>query len=83
MCKNNCTSLKNIFYSVERRVSSRPRPKSLSMSLHSVQFEKGPGRKGLGFSVVRRQKTYKNIKIYIKYILFYAICNMNFLGWRH
>jgi len=51
---------------VERRVSSRPRsgcdqlqqiqpparPKSLSMTLHNVHFEKGPGRKGLGFSVV-------------------------------
>ena len=29
-----------------------PRPKSLSMSLHTVMFEKGPGKKGLGFSVV-------------------------------
>ena len=29
-----------------------PRPKSLSMTLHSVYFEKGGGRKGLGFSVV-------------------------------
>ena len=28
------------------------RPKSLSMTLHSVYFEKGGGRKGLGFSVV-------------------------------
>jgi len=28
------------------------RPKSLSMSLHAVEFEKGPGKKGLGFSVV-------------------------------
>jgi len=28
------------------------RPKSLSMSIHTVQFEKGPGKKGLGFSVV-------------------------------
>ena len=45
---------------VERRQSSRPgqqsqgvaRPKSLSMTLHSVYFQKGGGRKGLGFSVV-------------------------------
>ena len=29
-----------------------PRPKSLSMTLHSVYFQKGGGRKGLGFSVV-------------------------------
>lgn len=28
------------------------RPKSLSMTLHSVYFQKGGGRKGLGFSVV-------------------------------
>jgi len=28
------------------------RPKSLSMTLHAVEFEKGPGKKGLGFSVV-------------------------------
>jgi len=28
------------------------RPKSLSMSIHTVEFEKGPGKKGLGFSVV-------------------------------
>ena len=28
------------------------RPKSLSMSVHMAEFEKGPGRKGLGFSVV-------------------------------
>ena len=28
------------------------RPKSLSMSLHTTEFEKGPGKKGLGFSVV-------------------------------
>jgi hypothetical protein len=28
------------------------RPKSLSMSVHVAEFEKGPGRKGLGFSVV-------------------------------
>ena len=51
---------------MERRLSNRPkwtsnitlqtsnlaRPKSLSMTLHSVYFEKGGGRKGLGFSVV-------------------------------
>ena len=47
---------------MERRLSARPksvslqstasRPQSLSMSLHSVYFEKGGGRKGLGFSVV-------------------------------
>ena len=44
---------------VERRVSRQGtvsrlprRPKSLSMSIHSVEFEKGPGKKGLGFSVV-------------------------------
>lgn len=37
-----------------RRSASRHqlRPKSLSMSIHTVTFEKGPGRKGLGFSVV-------------------------------
>ena len=29
-----------------------PRPKSMSMSLHNIYFEKGPGKKGLGFSVV-------------------------------
>ncbi len=28
------------------------RPKSLSMQILTVEFEKGPGRKGLGFSVV-------------------------------
>ncbi len=28
------------------------RPKSLSMQIMTVEFEKGPGRKGLGFSVV-------------------------------
>lgn len=32
--------------------STASRPQSLSMSLHSVYFEKGGGRKGLGFSVV-------------------------------
>ena len=31
---------------------SSQRPKSLSMSLHTTEFEKGPGKKGLGFSVV-------------------------------
>jgi len=36
-----------------RPASARPaRPKSLSMSVHTAQFEKGAGRKGLGFSVV-------------------------------
>ena len=29
-----------------------PRPKSMSMALHNIYFEKGPGKKGLGFSVV-------------------------------
>ena len=28
------------------------RPKSLSVSIHTIEFEKGPGKKGLGFSVV-------------------------------
>ena len=28
------------------------RPKSMSMSVYMLEFEKGPGRKGLGFSVV-------------------------------
>ena len=28
------------------------RPKSMSMALHNIYFEKGPGKKGLGFSVV-------------------------------
>lgn len=44
---------------VERRVSRQGtvnrlprRPKSLSMSIHTVEFEKGPGKRGLGFSVV-------------------------------
>ena len=41
---------------VVRRSSARhqlpQRPKSLSMSIHTVMFEKGPGKKGLGFSVV-------------------------------
>ena len=32
--------------------TSSQRPKSLSMSLHTTEFEKGPGKKGLGFSVV-------------------------------
>ena len=46
-----------LFSTVERRVSSRsglapPRPKSMSMALHNIYFEKGPGKKGLGFSVV-------------------------------
>ena len=45
------------FPAVERRVSSRQgvvpsRPKSMSMALHNIYFEKGPGMKGLGFSVV-------------------------------
>ena len=30
----------------------RSRPKSLSMSIHTVEFEKGSGKRGLGFSVV-------------------------------
>lgn len=30
----------------------RMRPKSLTVSIHTVEFEKGAGRKGLGFSVV-------------------------------
>ena len=30
----------------------RMRPKSLSVSIHTVEFEKGHGKKGLGFSVV-------------------------------
>jgi hypothetical protein len=30
----------------------RMRPKSLSVSIHTIEFEKGHGRKGLGFSVV-------------------------------
>merc|ERR1712062_327203 len=30
----------------------RCRPKSLSMSIHTVEFEKGSGKRGLGFSVV-------------------------------
>lgn len=30
----------------------RIRPKSLSVSIHTVEFEKGHGKKGLGFSVV-------------------------------
>ena len=30
----------------------RMRPKSLSVSIHTIEFEKGPGKKGLGFSVV-------------------------------
>jgi hypothetical protein len=34
------------------RVTALRRPKSLSMSVHVAEFEKGPGRKGLGFSVV-------------------------------
>lgn len=33
-------------------IPTRSRPKSLSMTLHAVEFEKGPGKKGLGFSVV-------------------------------
>ena len=43
---------------VERRGPQHPRsmiprrPKSLSMTLHAIEFEKGPGKKGLGFSVV-------------------------------
>jgi len=48
-----------IFAGVERRMSQQGpvsrlprRPKSLSMSIHTVEFEKGPGKKGLGFSVV-------------------------------
>jgi len=28
------------------------RPKSLSVSIHTIEFEKGQGKKGLGFSVV-------------------------------
>merc|ERR1719419_2115857 len=35
-----------------RSLIPRHRPKSLSMTLHAVEFEKGPGKKGLGFSVV-------------------------------
>ena len=30
----------------------RMRPKSLSVSIHTIEFEKGQGKKGLGFSVV-------------------------------
>ena len=30
----------------------RIRPKSLSVSIHTIEFEKGAGKKGLGFSVV-------------------------------
>ena len=30
----------------------RMRPKSLSVSIHTIEFEKGAGKKGLGFSVV-------------------------------
>ena len=48
-----------ILAGVERRVSRQGnlnrlprRPKSLSMSINTVEFEKGPGKKGLGFSVV-------------------------------
>ena len=39
---------------MRKGTANRPslRPKSLSMSIHTVQFEKGPGKKGLGFSVV-------------------------------
>ena len=33
-------------------IPTRMRPKSLTVSIHTVDFEKGPGRKGLGFSVV-------------------------------
>ena len=38
--------------SVSHQSPGPARPKSLSMTLHSVYFEKGAGRKGLGFSVV-------------------------------
>lgn len=34
------------------RLPRNTRPKSLSMSVHLVEFEKGVGKKGLGFSVV-------------------------------
>jgi len=55
----NTKNERQIFAGVERRTSRQGtvnrmprRPKSLSMSTHTVEFEKGPGKKGLGFSVV-------------------------------
>ena len=33
-------------------IPTRMRPKSLTVAIHTVEFEKGHGRKGLGFSVV-------------------------------